>query len=329
MTSADINSHDYWNGRFDKDWESNLGKEQSRFFANVALAHLPRWIRSAANLGNWTICDWGCAQGDGTDVLASYFARERVVGIDFAESAVDKARAAYPGLRFEAQDWLSAEGIDEKFNVVFSSNTLEHFVDPFSVLAKLFEHAEQCVVLALPYRELDRISEHFFTFTSENIPFMAHPDWLLTHSAVIDCRSMDPTYWFGDQIILVYVNRAWAGTKKLVLRDCSLTSEVRVASVDHTSENLEVLHVDNERLSTDIATIAAELRQLSQQWAQTAEQVVARDSTIQGLIEERYQLQAGRDEMEMVLTEMRNSTSWRITSPFRALAAGLRKIFKG
>lgn len=348
MSSADINSQEYWNGRFDKDWESNLGKEQSRFFANVALDNMPPWLRSMANQQDWTVCDWGCAQGDGTDVLASHFARERVTGIDFAESAVEKARASYPGLRFEAQDWIAADGGDESFNIVFSSNTLEHFVDPFGVLAKLFEHAEQCVVLALPYRELNRISEHFFTFTAENIPLIANSDWTLAHSAVVDCRGMNPTYWHGDQIILVYVNRIWAQSR-LTLADGSLISEPMIAPADLMSEKLDVLRADSQRLAGEIATIKIQLeeqaqRQLQEEAKQHAlqqqqlSQAVGRDAEreselqrlseeTQRLIGELRQTQADRDEMEQLLIEIKNSASWRVTGPFRGVSRALRKLF--
>ena len=59
MSEMDINSHEYWNGRFERDWESNLGREQSRFFAKVALDNLPVWLTAAVKNGNWSVCDWG------------------------------------------------------------------------------------------------------------------------------------------------------------------------------------------------------------------------------------------------------------------------------
>ena len=77
MSEMDINSHEYWNGRFERDWESNLGREQSRFFAKVALDNLPVWLTAAVKNGNWSV-RLGCAQGDGTAVLADFFARNRV-----------------------------------------------------------------------------------------------------------------------------------------------------------------------------------------------------------------------------------------------------------
>ena len=52
MSEMDINSHEYWNGRFERDWESNLGREQSRFFAKVALDNLPVWLTAAVKNGS-------------------------------------------------------------------------------------------------------------------------------------------------------------------------------------------------------------------------------------------------------------------------------------
>lgn len=328
MTSTNINSHDYWNSRFDNDWESSLGKEQSRFFAHVALANMPNWVRSMANQEKWTICDWGCAQGDGTDVLGGYFYREGITGIDFAESAVEKARATYPGLRFEAQDWLKNGNGYEKFDLVFSSNTLEHFVDPFSVLEKLFQRAKQCVVLALPYRELNRIPEHFFTFTAENIPLIAAPDWILIHSAVVDCRTMDPTYWAGEQIILVYVNRERAAANKLALADAALTSNAMPTLMDPTPE-LVALRTDSERIGEDISTIKTELLDLSKRWVEITTKSSEKELEIQRMTAERTQLAADCEEIKEQLMAMERSISWRITSPFRAVAAGIKRIIVG
>ncbi|MGZ0102812.1 methyltransferase domain-containing protein [Achromobacter sp. KK8] len=325
MSDTDINSHDYWNGRFEKDWESNMGKEQSRFFAKVALENLPPWMRSTAGKGGWTICDWGCAQGDGTDVIASYFSRERVIGIDFAESAVKKARDAYPGIRFDAQDWLASEAVGEKFNCIFSSNTLEHFEDPFKVLATLFQRAEQCVALALPYRELDRIPEHFFSFTPENIPLIAHPDWILVHARAVDCREMSPTYWHGDQIILVYANRAWIESSNLVLADCFLNAGIADTVESRNARTLDSLQQENSKLSDLMIEIKARLDEQSRLHVD----LLDKQSRLQvELRDENRQLEAANKELLAELTKIKTSSSWRITSPLRLLVGGVRKILK-
>lgn len=325
MIDNNINSHDYWNGRFEKDWESNMGKEQSRFFAKVALENLPPWMRSMAGKGGWTVCDWGCAQGDGTDVIASYFSRERVIGIDFAESAVKKARDAYPGIRFDAQDWLASEAVAEKFNCIFSSNTLEHFEDPFKVLANLFQRAEQCVVLALPYRELDRISEHFFSFTPENIPLIAHPDWVLVHARAVDCRGMSPTYWHGDQIILVYANRDWIEASNLVLADCFLNADLADTVESRNASKLDALRQETSLLSKSIV----EIKTLLDEQSRMHVELLDKQSRLQiELRDENRQLEAANKELHVELKKIKTSSSWRVTSPFRLMAGGVRRIFK-
>ncbi|WP_445657839.1 class I SAM-dependent methyltransferase [Achromobacter sp. NCFB-sbj8-Ac1-l] len=326
MSQGDINSHDYWNGRFDTDWESNKGQEQSRFFARVALENLPAWLRSTANQNNWKVCDWGCAQGDGTDVLAGYFAREQVVGIDFAESAVKTAREHYPTIRFDAQDWLASDTVSEKFDLVFSSNTLEHFTDPFNVLSKLFQRTGHCVVLALPYRELDRISEHFFTFAPENIPLFAHSDWLLVHSRAVDCRGMNPTYWYGDQIILVYVNRHWAEANRLVLGDVYVNADIvnvdiaQLARVEQAKKH-EALLEHHSRLSNEVV----ELKKLLNNFGLLLDAQLQQQAIV---LEEQRKLDAANKDLALALASMQNSSSWRLTAPIRALGRAARKVLR-
>ena len=85
MTDKDIiNSDTYWNTRFTEDWEAYEGPEQSRFFARIAIEHLPRWLIEQLKWQPLTLADWGCAQGDGTDVWASHIGGHQVVGVDMA-----------------------------------------------------------------------------------------------------------------------------------------------------------------------------------------------------------------------------------------------------
>ena len=63
--SAAINSSAYWDLRFRTDWEALGGPSQTRFFWELAVEALPVWLfRSIVERG-WSICDWGCALGEG------------------------------------------------------------------------------------------------------------------------------------------------------------------------------------------------------------------------------------------------------------------------
>jgi hypothetical protein len=41
MTTNPVNSSAYWDARFDQDWESAGGREETRFFCDLALRYLP------------------------------------------------------------------------------------------------------------------------------------------------------------------------------------------------------------------------------------------------------------------------------------------------
>lgn len=316
MPPTDINSQDYWNGRFDADWEVNQGREQSRFFSHVAYENMPAWLLQQIRQSDWTVCDWGCAQGDGTDTLSSYFGAERMVGVDFAASAIEKARRAYPGIRFEVQDWLTETAASETFNVVFSSNTLEHFSQPYDVLPRLLDRAGNCVVLALPFMEVDRIDEHFATFMPENIPVTPGPGWVLVHAGVEDCRDLEPTHWFGHQIVLVYARASWLQTAGLHLADLRFPpSAVQDAEAVNRAfggvlnESMQALRQMHDESLAQAQAASQLTRQLAEQLASVAERLDkiedARAAEIDGLQKE--------------LASMRESTSWVATRPLRWL----------
>jgi hypothetical protein len=209
VSELDINSKAYWERRFKDDWDGNLGREQSRFFAALAVKAMPNWLVVAIRTNAWSLCDWGCAEGDGTQVLAETFPGSAVTGIDFSQAAIVAAKERYGG-SYVAEDWLASgvtEDIDASggcWDLVFSSNTLEHFAEPDMVLPKLCDRATKCVVLLVPYRELERHPEHAVTFTPGNIRFVPHPEFALCYGAVVDAALEEPSYWGGEQVLLIY-----------------------------------------------------------------------------------------------------------------------------
>jgi len=46
MSEHKINSMDYWDNRFQTNWENFLGREQTEFFINLLLENLPKWFLS-------------------------------------------------------------------------------------------------------------------------------------------------------------------------------------------------------------------------------------------------------------------------------------------
>ena len=72
MNEYKVNSKDYWDNRFQTNWESYLGREQTEFFLNLLLENLPFEIVQQMESKKWSVCDAGCAEGDGTNLLANY-----------------------------------------------------------------------------------------------------------------------------------------------------------------------------------------------------------------------------------------------------------------
>ena len=299
---ASINDQIYWDERFRTDWESLHGPEQSRFFSQLALEHLPAWIFHLARRNGLTVADWGCAQGDGTELLASALGAGNVTGIDFSPQAIEQAQARYPGMRFSAVDWLDAKSSPQTFDLVFSSNTLEHFAQPLTVLDTIARHATKAVLLALPYRELDRHEEHFFTFLPQNIPAVLANGFRLAWSRVVDCRPLPGSLWNGDQVFLVYVDPAWADASlALTLADCRIESDPdakQAAAWEGLRTELATSQTELDAYRSELGKRDHEVQLLSRALDERAEQAAGLQRQVEQRTAETHKLQATMVEMQ-------------------------------
>ena len=316
-----INSKDYWDERFSGNWEINSGPAQSRFFADVAIDNLPSWLIRSIRKENLKVADWGCAQGDGTNALAKVFDPKQLVGVDFSRESISTARERYGAINFLEENWLenSLSSVDEQYDFVFSSNTLEHFHDPFDILQKILCRAKFGLILALPYREYERIDEHFFTFTKDNIPTRLG-GFSLFWSKVVDCSLFPNTMWNGDQIILFYGDPEWSFNRLEFLSDIYIDSgsgNDKLAGYDSLSWHREfefskTLRFSFEELSEklkDIKTV------LSQQKLDN-----------KFLIEQIAELKLSVRQKENFIDMLKKSTSWKITAPIRMFGDIEKKI---
>lgn len=303
---SSINSDNYWDQRFSEDWETCAGPLQSRFFSRIAIENLPPWLIKQIGRQSLTLADWGCAQGDGTDVWASHMDSKQLVGVDFSAVAIEQATSRYPAIRFVTEDWLgdgAGKGESESYDVVFSSNTLEHFHRPYEVLEALCARANKAVVLALPYREIDRIKEHFFSFLPENVPVDLPSSFRLAWSRVVDCGKLSDSYWPGEQIILVYASSPWLESLKLTLSDC------------------EVRQTDT---ASEIQTLNLELAERDKHIALLKQHVSERDEQIhafnRGRVENERQISVLAKELaerDGQIASIKTSASWWLTTPLR------------
>lgn len=296
-STEQTNSESYWDMRFKDNWESCDGPWQTRFFYQVAVANLPSWLMQQLKSQPLTLVDWGCAQGDGADVWASYVGADRLAGVDFSAVAIEQASVRYPSIRFLHEDWL-AESQDETgtYDIVFSSNTLEHFHSPYTVLPQLTRRARKAVILTLPYREVERIDEHFYTFLPENIPLLLANGFRLSWAKVVDCRNLPKTQWGGDQVILVYAAADWIDGMGLTLSDSTIWHDDFVTQISMLQQALD--EKSRKSIGDDrvLEERAARIGELDQSASQHVEQVARLNQAIaernESIRSHQYELQA-------------------------------------
>lgn len=241
-----VNSMRYWDDRFRNDWEKKGGPAQTTFFCKVALNNSPSWLFDDIRERKLSICDWGCALGDGVEVLSQYFAESDVCGYDFSSIAIEHAAKRYPNRRF-----FSTER-KESSNIIFSSNVLEHFVSPQLILNKISRTSSDYIWLLLPFQDYTALSEHFFIFDYNTIPPIVGRDFYLAYMKIVDTSAIPNTWWSGQQVLLVYAkDRVLERVSALVAEsgqkdECTLVGRTLAANVGRlaalTLEHLAVQH---------------------------------------------------------------------------------------
>lgn len=205
-----VNDRAYWNDYFSEgQWEKFDGPAQTRFFAHVAFDALSEKHRREFHANKFSILDAGCAEGDATDFLAEQFPESRVLGVDFAAEAIQRARKHYPHREFAVAD---LEHLPDDFDVVFCSNVLEHFPDPAAQMQRLTRVARVYLAVLVPFEEENLHESHAFrfdaSFFNDNTPTGFELDGVVT----VDTASMSPSYWPGQQALALYRRRSGATT---------------------------------------------------------------------------------------------------------------------
>lgn len=265
--SNDVNSEKYWDKRFSDDWEENQGDKQSIFFAEIAKELFPGWFKDYISKHKSSICDWGCAEGDGTVLLAEQFASSKLTGIDFADTAIEKAKKKHRTADFLAVDLLQ-ERIDERYDIMFSSNVLEHFVDPWDAFRKIARYADRMVVAMVPYNEPPekRIPEHFVSFTSQNIP-LEIDGWNLAYLKVVDVENREGTLWAGNQAMMIYAKQGLIEELGIKVDDITEAWEGKIQSLNDVIVEHEAVQDElRETLKAKEIDLAELRNQLKEDW---------------------------------------------------------------
>lgn len=255
---SDVNDKEYWDQRFKENWAERRGREQSRFFARLGVGLLPEWLKWTLTSEQLSVLDWGCALGDGTDVLAQSISGALVTGCDFSSAAIDDAVSNYPNVEFQCFDVASAK-LDRQWDFVFSSNTLEHFHKPWEMLGAISKVARMGIILLIPYEEYLRIEEHFYTFEAGNIPFRLDGDFFLAYHRIVDGAAIPETEWAGKQILLVYLRNDAPVAAKIRLGHIAIPAALRPDVQNEGEEALINALIQERQQSVQQRLMIAEL----------------------------------------------------------------------
>ena len=197
MKTPPMNSRAFWEQYFEDEWGANDGPSQSRHFMLQLLSHLPspelQWLLESSV----SILDWGCATGEGTDILRGLFPNSEVCGLDFAKLAIDEAERRHPQTTFV---WAADGEIQHQFDVILSSNCLEHFEDPLAIARDHLAHCRSLYIILVPYKEHPLHEQHFAQFRDESFPDSISG---FSRLAVVPFP-LNNEYWPGSQVLVLY-----------------------------------------------------------------------------------------------------------------------------
>lgn len=149
---------EYWNNLY----RDNMPACSRRIYALSSdfiaeMQNIPSKIVDYFNLGSKYL-EFGCGTGELCKLLRIWRGHGSFIGVDIASSAIKYARVhnSGPGIEYwnvnliDDDKILNAYG---KFDMVISSNTLEHFKKPFPVIDKLLTYGE-FLLLLVPYNDV-------------------------------------------------------------------------------------------------------------------------------------------------------------------------------
>ena len=152
MSSKNINTREYWEGRFSSnDWENAKGRTQTKDFAEALAPHL-----GLDETFQGTLLDFGCGLGDALPVYRRHFPRAKLLGMDISEHAVRKCWQRYGDIaEFMQGEAKQAPAAD----VIVTSNVLEHLDNDIGTAQRLMTKCQRLFVV-VPYREWPLDEEH-------------------------------------------------------------------------------------------------------------------------------------------------------------------------
>lgn len=296
-----INTEEYWDRRFESDWEIMQGKEQTVFFANVALSLMPEWLREEIKTYKLSICDFGCAGGQAVDVLHQFF-HTKVMGADFSEQAVALAQKTYPDYTFFKNDIVDGQMEDFHVDISYLSNVLEHLDRPWEAAERAAGYASRYLIILVPFRETLKIEEHCSHFDLDSIPLNV-ADLELVFADYMDCSKISDTLYSSPQIFLLY-RRKRPNSEMVCMADVAGAFErealKKYAQEKSKSCGLLEQKIRMEEELKELAVCKAELEKRNQEFAELS----GRNAELEKQVQELMALAGQNAELEKQVQEL-------------------------
>lgn len=244
-----INSEKYWDELYSQEKQNIQREKQTEFFVNLALHNLPKWLTEDIQDEQMSIADVGCAEGIGTELLAREFPESDVVGIDFSPNAVEEAKKRHPICKYVVGD---IKKLKNEYDVLFSSNVLEHFWNYKDVFEKMIVKARKYCILLIPFREYYTVPEHAAYFDFQSFPLEVLEKYKLCFYKPITIQGNDTQYWFGEQILVVYGKNDYILEKNFTLKNMyNGYIEERTKLIQQYDETIKQCEIDKEVYATE------------------------------------------------------------------------------
>lgn len=94
------------------------------------------------------IIDIGCGPGNSTQILYNRWPSADILGVDSSRKMIEKARADYPDQKWEIRDASNLDSL-QKYDIVFSSSTLQWLSNHDLLIPRLFEMVNKNGILAV------------------------------------------------------------------------------------------------------------------------------------------------------------------------------------
>lgn len=145
-----MDATEYWNGRYSQSSGVEHHARQNEQIARDLSATIKGNEFLTKTLSERLLVEVGCGTGDLCNVLTDVH-YNAVLGTDLSGFAIEVAKIRFPHLLF-AQHNILRDPPCGSFEVVISSNVIEHFKKPSIVIDKMFRLAPTVVVVA-PYAQ--------------------------------------------------------------------------------------------------------------------------------------------------------------------------------